>query len=416
MNAEIITIGDELLIGQVLDTNSAKIAVCLNQLGLQVRRIVSVADCSENILCALNGIDTSTGLVIATGGLGPTPDDTTKQALCSFFDTKLVLNEQVLTHIKALLAKKGLFMNESNRLQAYLPVSAQILHNDIGTAPGQVFQKNNILFIFLPGVPFEMEWMLENRVVTFLKNHFSLPPVIHKTVLTSGAFEAQLAELLKDFEKELPSSYSLAYLPSPGIIRLRLSCYKSTNKISMEMDELIQRLKTFIPEFFIGAGIHSLEEYCGLLLKENSNTVSTAESCTGGSISSLLTSVPGSSAYFMGSVVAYSNTIKQDILKVDAKTIAEHGAVSREVAEKMAVNGRKLFNTHYCISTSGIAGPDGGTPSKPVGTVWICVASPGEVITRKFLFNDNRERNIRRASFAALNILRKMIESEREKI
>jgi nicotinamide-nucleotide amidase len=415
MQSEIITIGDELVTGLVADTNSAAIARRLNLSGLKVSRITSIPDRKENILAALENIRTDTSLVIATGGLGPTSDDRTKEGLCAFFDTKLVWNEEVLANIRALLAKKGFPENASNREQALVPAAAKVLTNEIGTAPGLLFQKGNTSFIFLPGVPFEMDWMMENRVMPLLQSLFELPPVVHKNVLTSGAFEAQLAELLKDFEKELPQKYSFAYLPSPGMIRLRLSCYEPVAGTIQEMNLLLEKLKPLIAEYWVGMNVNSLEEYCGRMLKDYDLSVSTAESCTGGYIASLITSVPGSSAWFKGSLVAYANEIKTGILGVEESLIGKYGAVSAQVVEAMAVNCRKLFKSDYCLATSGIAGPDGGSAEKPVGTVWISIASERGVHSRKFLFGDNRERNIRRSSYAALNILRKMIEDEREK-
>ena len=415
MQSEIITIGDELVIGQVSDTNAAAIARRLNLAGLKVSRITSVPDRKENIIAALENIQPDTSLVIATGGLGPTSDDRTKEGLCAFFDTTLLRNEEVLAHIRALLAKKGFPENESNRNQALVPAAAKVLSNEIGTAPGLLFQKGAASFIFLPGVPFEMEWMMENRVMPLLQSIFKLPPVVHKTVLTNGAFEAQLSELLKDFEKELPQKYSLAYLPSPGMIRLRISCYEPDADTFPELDVLLDKMKHIIPDYWIGVDVHSLEEYCGRLLKEYELSLSTAESCTGGYIASLITSVPGSSAWFKGSIVAYANEIKTNVLGVEESLLNKYGAVSAQVVEAMAVNGRRHFETDYCIATSGIAGPDGGNTEKPVGTVWISVASEMGVNSRKFLFGDNRERNIPRSSYAAFNMLRKMIEDDRKK-
>lgn len=413
MQSEIITIGDELLIGQTTDTNAAHIAREFNRLGLQVVRKTTISDKIEDIKTALGNILPGTQVVIVTGGLGPTPDDRTREGLCHFFNTRLVENEMVLSHIRQLLAKKGFSLNETNKKQALVPQSCEILSNELGTAPGMVFYQNGTMFMFLPGVPFEMKWLIENQVIPLLKRKFILPPVLHRNILTSGGFEARLSELLSEFEHDLPPGFSLAYLPSPGIIRLRLSCYSPTNESNTQADILVEKLKSFIPEYFVSENFSSLADYCAHLLIQKSLTVSTTESCTGGKIASMLTSVPGSSAYFKGSIVAYANEIKQKVLGVNINTLQKHGAVSREVVEEMSENGRSLLNTDYCIAVSGIAGPDGGTAEKPVGTVWISISSATKTETVQFIFGDNRERNILRASNAALNMLRKMIENER---
>jgi nicotinamide-nucleotide amidase len=413
MQSEIITIGDELLIGQTTDTNAAFIAREFNMLGLQVVRKTTISDKIEDIRSALGNILPGTQVVIATGGLGPTSDDRTREGLCHFFNTRLVENEMVLIHIRQLLAKKGFSLNETNKKQALVPQSCEILSNELGTAPGMVFYQNGTMFIFLPGVPFEMKWLIENQVIPLLKSKFILPPVLHRNILTSGGFEARLSELLSEFEHDLPPGFSLAYLPSPGIIRLRLSCYSPTNESNTHADILVEKLKSFIPEYFVDENFDRLEAYCAHLLIQKSLTVSTAESCTGGKIAGMLTSVPGSSAYFKGSIVAYANEIKEKVLGVNINTLQKHGAVSREVVEEMSENGRRLLNTDYCIAVSGIAGPDGGTTEKPVGIVWISISSATKTETVQFVFGDNRERNILRASNAALNMLRKMIENER---
>lgn len=416
MQSEIITIGDELLMGQKTDTNSAHIAKHLNKLGFRVARVTSIPDNHDSIVQALENIFLGSYLVIVTGGLGPTSDDLTRDALCTYFNTILVRNDQVHENIKLILAKKGLSLNAINEKQALVPKSCEILSNEVGTSPGLVFSKNNTLFIFLPGVPFEMVWIMQNRVIPYIQKKIELPPVLHRMVLTSGATESQLSELLRDFEAQLPHCFILAYLPSPGVLRLRLSCYNPGKESTNLADSLINKLKTYIPDYFVSSDYNSLEEYCKSLLTKYKLSVSTAESCTGGKLASLLTSLPGSSEYFKGSVVAYSNEIKVNVLEIPEKLIAQHGAVSSEVAELMALNIRRLFNTNYGIAISGIAGPTGGTHKKPVGTVWISVSSHENTQTTMFKFGDNREINILRASNAALNVLRKMIENEKEKI
>jgi len=410
MQAEIITIGDELLIGQVIDTNSAWMAGKLNEAGIDVIRITSVGDRREEILSALDEAVKRAKIILITGGIGPTPDDITKETLAAYFDCRMVVNEKILKEIEKFLKSRSIPMNEQNRKQAEVPEKAELLSNQYGTAAGMWFEEQDAIFVSMPGVPHEMKALMEHEIIPRLRKRFLSPPILHRTILTYGTFEAKLAEILSDYEKNLDPSIKLAYLPSNGIIRLRFTLHGSDEK---EMDKIldreINRLYQIIPQYILGTEEDTLEKIVGMLLKKKGATLSVAESCTGGNLSRRITSVPGSSAYFTGSVIAYSNDIKLNVLNINLKSLTDHGSVSREVAEEMATGIRDRFKTDYSISTTGIAGPDGGTAEKPVGLVWIAVASKEKVLSKKFLFGGNRERNIERASLAGLNMLRKML-------
>jgi nicotinamide-nucleotide amidase len=413
MQAEIITIGDEILIGQVADTNSSWIAGQLNLNGVKVRLITSIADDREQILERLSESEKHADLIILTGGIGPTRDDITKSTLCDFFGSKLVMNEQVMHDIEEFSKKKGVQLNELNRSQAYVPENCTVLPNKNGTAPGMWFIYNSKVFISLPGVPFEMKAMMEEEALPKIRSFFKPRIIYHKTIMTFGIPESVLAIKITKWENSLPENASLAYLPSPGIVRLRLS-FTGDNKTELVKiaKSNINELQKIIPDAIFGFDNDNMEEVTGKLLEIRNKTLAVAESCTGGKISNLITSVPGCSKYFVGSVTAYSNNIKEQILNIKKESIIRHGAVSREVAEQMARGIRKLFGTDYSIATTGIAGPDGGTADKPVGTTWIAVSSELKTISEKFLFGDNRERNILRASLTGINMLRKLIISD----
>lgn len=410
MKAEIITIGDEILIGQTIDTNSAWIANQLNLIGIDITKITSISDKKEEIIKALNNAKQIVDLVLITGGLGPTDDDITKKTLAEYFNTKLVQNTEVLHHIEQFVIKRKAFMNERNIRQADVPENCTIIHNEIGTAPGMWFNQHGKTIISMPGVPFEMKRMMENSIIPELEKKRDSAHIIHKVILTQGWPESKLAEYLEEWEGQLPKVISLAYLPSPGIIKLRLTA-KGENKSQLEelIDQETKKLEKIIPQLICGYHAEKLEEIIGNLLKERKETLSTAESCTGGNIAHLITSVPGSSDYFLGGTVAYDNSIKQNILRVTKSNIDNYGAVSKHVVEEMAVGVRELFKTDYAVATSGIAGPTGGTEDKPVGLTWIAVCSASRVISRKFVFGDHRGRNIQRASVTALNMLRKLM-------
>ncbi len=411
MTAEIITIGDELLIGQIVDTNSAWIGKQLSLTGIKVHQISSISDDEKHILQALAEAEQRVDLVLITGGLGPTKDDITKKTLCKYFNTRLIIHEDILEKIKIFFDRRGFKMSEINVQQAALPENCTIIPNPVGTASGMWFEKNNTVFVSMPGIPHEMKRIMTDGVLPKLKKEFDLPVIIHRTVLTYGIIESELSDQLEDFEKNLPEGMKLAYLPSLERLRLRLSITgKNREKLEKLLDEQVSELKKYLGNKVFGFGDSSLQEAIGILLKKTGQTVATAESCTGGNIAHLITGVPGSSEYFKGSVVAYDNRIKQNVLNVNEQSLIKYGAVSKEVVEQMALGVQKLMKTDFAIATSGIAGPGGGTDEKPVGTTWIAVATPnGEVHAKKYVFGTQRQQNIRRASAVALNNLRKSL-------
>jgi nicotinamide-nucleotide amidase len=410
MKAEIITIGDELLIGQTIDTNSAWMGAELSAIGFEIIQITSISDKKDRIISTLKGKVGRSDVVLITGGLGPTSDDITKPTLCEFFETKLVFDEEVFRGIEKMMLRRNFQMNENNRRQAEVPESCRVLSNSTGTAPGMWFEKGGTIFISMPGVPYEMKHIMTEHVIPELKNRFTSQYIIHKNIMTYGTFEAKLAEILSDFETGLPDNIKLAYLPSLGVIKLRLTGMGSDRlNLSKAIEDQVSKLYNIIPDLIYGENEESLEMVIGRLLKGKGQSVCSAESCTGGEISHLITSVPGSSAYFKGSVIAYDNLIKSQLLGVPEETITKYGAVSAETVEMMAVGARELFKTDFAVATSGIAGPDGGTVDKPVGIVWIGVSSRNRTIVEKRTFGNDRVINIRRFSFAALNLLRKQI-------
>jgi nicotinamide-nucleotide amidase len=413
MKAAIITIGDELLIGQTVDTNSAWIGAELSKSGFDVHRITSIHDRKEDIKYTLNEVAGKADVVLITGGLGPTSDDITKQTLCEFFDTHLVIDADVLQMIEKMMSHRNFPMNENNYRQAEVPESCKVLKNAVGTAPGMWFEKGSTIYVSMPGVPFEMKYLMTEHVIPELNKRFTSQVIIHRNIMTYGTFEAKLAEMLISFEEALPENIKLAYLPSYGVIKLRLTGtgkeYRALEKL---INEQISGLHKIIPEFIYGENEESLEEVTGKLLRSKNKTVSTAESCTGGEIAHLITSIPGSSEYYKGSVIAYANSVKTEVLGVHEHLIKNHGAVSQEVVREMAGSARIILNTDYAVATSGIAGPDGGTPAKPVGTLWIAVASDKGIVTEKKVFGNDRNTNIRRFSYAAINLLRKQIISD----
>ncbi len=413
MKAEIITIGDELLIGQTIDTNSAWMGAELSGIGFEVIKITSISDKKDQIISTLREKVGITDVVLITGGLGPTSDDITKQTLCDFFKTRLVFNEGVFHEIEKMLLRRNFPVNENNRRQAEVPESCRVLSNATGTAPGMWFEKDGTIFISMPGVPYEMKHIMTEHVIPELKNRFHSQHIIHRNIMTYGTFEAKLAEILTDFEAGLPENIKLAYLPSSGVIKLRLTGISSDNSIlSKTIEDQVRKLYRIIPDLIYAENEESLEMVIGRLLKGKSQSVCTAESCTGGEIAHLITSIPGSSAYFKGSVIAYDNSIKSQLLGVPEKTLIKYGAVSKETVEGMAVGARKLLKTDFAVATSGIAGPDGGSIEKPVGTIWISVSTKDKTVVEKHTFGNDRIINIRRFSLAALNLLRKQIISQ----
>ena len=410
MKAEIITIGDELLIGQTIDTNSAWIGAELSQAGFDICRKISIHDKREDILDAVSEAVSKYDIVLITGGLGPTSDDITKQTLCDIFDGTLVVNTTVLSMINEMMLRRGIPMNEINRKQAEVPDSCRVLYNKMGTAPGMWFEKEGTIFISMPGVPYEMKYIMNEHVLPELKKRFHSQVVIHRNIMTYGTSESRLAEILTGFEKSLPAEIKLAYLPSYGIIKLRLTgTGQSKELIENTVNEQVVKLYSIIPQFIYSEIDEQIENYIANLLKERKLTICTAESCTGGKIAQMLTSIPGSSQYYKGSVIAYDNGIKTSFLNVPEEMMADYGAVSEQVAAKMAIEVRKKFNTDYSVATSGIAGPEGGSEFKPVGTVYIAVSSDNGVITERYVFSKDRISNINRFSIASLNLLRKQI-------
>jgi len=410
MKAEIITIGDELLIGQTIDTNSAWMGAELSLAGFDVHKKTTIHDNRSDILQALSDSSGKSDVVLITGGLGPTSDDITKQTLCEFFNTKLVLDEEVLDMIGKMMLRRNFPMNENNRRQAEVPESCKVLTNAVGTAPGMWFEKDETIFISMPGVPVEMKYIMSRHVLPALKKRFTSQVIIHRNIMTYGAPEARLAEILTGFEAGLPGHIKLAYLPSSGIIKLRLTGSGHDQKsVSDSVEIQVNKLYTIIPDLIYGENEESLELVIGKLLREKKKTLCTSESCTGGNIAHLITCVPGSSDYFVGSVIAYSNSVKIQLLGIDERIIEKEGAVSEPVIWAMAEGAKRILKTDYCVATSGIAGPDGGTPEKPVGTIWIAVASESGTVAEKHTFGTDRIANITRFSLVALNMLRKQI-------
>ena len=410
MRCAIITIGDEILIGQVTDTNAVWISQKLNAYGIQVEEMVTVADNAGQITGTLDRYMGHLDLVIMTGGLGPTSDDITKQTLADYFNSKMVTQPEVLERITAYFKEVGRSMLDSNRMQAEVPEDCRVLINDNGTAPGMWFEKKGTILVSMPGVPYEMKGLMEDHVIPELLKRIDTPHVIHRTVLTQGVPESYLAAMLRGWERDLPDCVKLAYLPRPGIVRLRLTLVdKCAGESEQILDLVIGKLQKIIPEHIYGFDDMSLQESLGNLLREKGLTLATAESCTGGNIASMITSVPGSSDYYTGSVIAYNNNIKTDILGVDPSIIGEKGAVCREVVEQMARGIRAAYGADTAIATSGIAGPDGGSEEKPVGTTWICVQYGEKSFAKKYRFSGNRERVIIQASNTALQLLRRLL-------
>lgn len=416
VTASIITIGDELLIGQTIDTNSAFIAQELNKIGVWVRRRVAVGDVYDDIWNALDEESKQSDIIIITGGLGPTADDITKPLLCNYFGGKLVVNEDVLAHVKYLFEKiyrrPGPIL-ERNLKQAEVPDVCTVLHNARGTAPGMLFHKDRRVFISLPGVPHEMKGLVTSEVIPRLLNEFRMPTIVHKTVFTAGQGESVIAELLKDFEPALPEHIKLAYLPNYGMVKLRLTAKgNSKAEVETEMQPYFEKLQDLVKEYLVTNEDEGLEIVVGKILKAKNKTMGTAESCTGGYIAHLITSVAGSSAYYKGSVVSYDNTVKENLLGVQHETLMSAGAVSKETVIQMANGAVQTLKVDYAVATSGIMGPGGGSEDKPVGTVWIAVASKEKTETLKLNLRFDRQRNIAMTAANALNFLRKFILSD----
>ncbi len=411
MQAEIITIGDEILIGQILDTNSKWIAEELNKIGVSVYQITSIQDDKAHILKALAEAESNADIVILTGGLGPTKDDITKHTLAEYFDSNLIMNEDIEKHIRSLFKRINYPFTEVNRQQALLPDKCTPLKNNYGTASGMWFNSNGKVIISLPGVPNEMKGLMLEEVLPRIQKKYTLPFIIHKTVITYGMGESMVAEKIEDWEVALPSCIKLAYLPSYGKLRLRLSA-KGDDKTVLEnaLENEISKLHLIIGDIIVGLEeTASIEASIGKLLTDSKKTVSTAESCTGGAIAALLTSVPGASSYFIGSVIAYSYKIKTQELNVDKDLIQKHSVVSVAVTEAMAVGIQKKYGTDYAIATTGNAGPTTDKTDKTVGVVFIAIATPKGVFVEEFFFGKPRQKVIERTTNKSLELLRKEI-------
>lgn len=418
MKVSLITIGDEILIGQIVDTNSAWIAQRLNEIGLKVDKIYSIPDTESAIVRTLQRAIKLTDIILLTGGLGPTNDDITKKTLTSFFSDTLKRNDEVLAHIKALFKKRGLReINKLNEQQADLPTTCKILLNPIGTASGMWFEENDKHVISMPGVPSEMKAIMNEKVLPVMQSRFSNGVFLHRTILTQGVPESILAELLIDWESSLHPDIKLAYLPSEIRVRLRLSIQGSDeNKLHEILNNEVIKLTKLIPEYIYGEEKDRIEQRVGDLLLSNQATIATAESFTSGYVSHLITSVPGSSAYYRGSILAYDNKIKEEVLRVSAHTIQTHGAVSEQVVKEMALSVKNIMGVDYAISTSGVAGPTGGTLETPVGMVWTAIAGPKGVKAVKYQFGTDRLWNVKRSTNALLLDLLNQLESDHKKI
>ncbi|WP_165750160.1 competence/damage-inducible protein A [Cellulophaga sp. Z1A5H] len=413
MNAEIITIGDEILIGQIVDTNSAYIGKEFNKIGVSIYQITSIQDDKNQILQALADAESRVDIVIITGGLGPTKDDITKHTLCEYFDDHLVQNDMVLHHVKELFKK---YISTSPLLQvnidqALVPSKATVLHNANGTAPGMWMTKNNTVFVSLPGVPFEMKYLIQDEVIPKIQKEFNRPFILHRTVNTYGIGESALADRISDWENALPSSVKLAYLPSLGKVRLRLSSKGPVKEIVEETIAVeARKLYDLIADVIYGEeDDETIEAVIAKLLTSKNRTLSTAESFTGGTIAEQITAMPGASAYFKGSVVSYATEVKINVLKVSKDLIKAHTVVSAQVAEAMASNVRELLKTDFSISTTGNAGPSKGDSNKEVGTVYIAIATPKGVHSEKFMMGSQRERVVQKSVNKALEMLKKEI-------
>ncbi|MCZ8197228.1 MAG: competence/damage-inducible protein A [Flavobacterium sp.] len=412
MKATIVTIGDEILIGQIVDTNSGFIAKSLDKIGVDIHEMISISDNKQHILDTFSKLQNQVDLVIITGGLGPTKDDITKKTFCDYFEDTLVENKEVLAHVTQLI--ESIFkrpITQMNRDQALVPTKCHVLFNKVGTAPGMWMKKENTVFISLPGVPYEMKYLVENEIIPKVVREYNRPYIIHKTILTYGQGESLVAERIEDWENNLPEFIKLAYLPAPGRVRLRLSA-RGTDKEILEkaIEENVNSLTKIIGDIIVGFDdSETIEVVIGKLLAQKKLTIATAESCTGGSIASLLTSVAGSSSYFKGSVVSYATEAKEAVLGIPHELIEKHSVVSAQVAEKMALQAQKMFKTDFAIATTGNAGPSKGDSDATVGTVFIALATPQTIVVEEFNFGEPREKVILRAVNKSLEMLQKEI-------
>ena len=411
MQVDIITIGDELLIGQVVDTNSAWMGRELNKIGLSVHRITSISDKEDEILSALTEAINRSPVVLITGGLGPTRDDITKAALCHFFDTKLVFSAAVYADVESMLKGRVKSINQLNRDQALVPEKCTVIRNPVGTAPIMWFQHDKGIVVSMPGVPIEMKQAMTHEIMPRLLEIYKSGIVRHKTLHVFNIPEAVLAEMLSDWEDAVPDYIKVAYLPAPGKLRLRLSGRgENAEQIEAAIEKAAQALYPIIGDHIFGLDEQTPQEELLRLLTKKKQTLAFAESCSGGYMAHLITAIPGASAVFKGSIVAYANEIKTEQLGVDQETIEKYGAVSQQVVEQMALGACQALNASYAIASSGIAGPAGGSEDKPVGTVWLAWAGNGKVVSRQFNFGQNRDRTIIRTAEAGIIVLKQLIE------
>ena len=414
MKACLISIGDEILIGQITNTNTVWLAKELNLLGIRVTKMLSISDEKESIESALKDSIGNFELVLITGGLGPTKDDITKKTLADYFNLELEYHEPSFNNIVSVFQKFGKYPDDRYKIQAYMPKGADILINKTGTASGMWFDYNNSIIVSMPGVPKEMIYLMQHEVIPKLKEHKKLVSIEHRTISCFGIGETDLSEILDEFENNLPNHIKLAYLPntSTGYIRLRLSGFENDkSKLKQEIDTQLNKLNQILGSIVVGEEDQKIEEILAQKFISDEISLGTAESCTGGNIAHKITSIPGSSKFYMGSVVSYSNEIKTNILNVSKNTLENHGAVSEETVKEMASGLKKLLHVDYAIATSGIAGPHGGTDAKPVGTIWIAIATPNSIETKKLQLGNDRWRNIEMTSSIALNMLRILISS-----
>ena len=410
MKVHLLTVGDEILIGQIVDTNSAWMAQQLNAIGAKVMGITSLEDTRESITKGLEQALQDVDAVLMTGGLGPTKDDITKKTLADFFGADMYFDESTYNRLQRLFEKFGIEPNESHRIQCYMPTNSQLLTNQMGTAPGMWFEHGQQVIVSMPGVPYEMKYLMEHEVLPKLKKGFAVKPIQHRTILTVGAGESMIAERLASIEENLPDHIKLAFLPNLGQVRLRLTgSGNDETALTTELDHWVTQIENIIPELVFGYGTDKLEAAVGRLLLERNLSVSTAESCTGGYLAHLITSIPGSSAYFDGSVIAYANSVKTQQLKVQPSTLEAHGAVSEETVKEMVKGLLQSMGTDIAIATSGIAGPGGGTPEKPVGTIWLAVGNTEIIRTKKLQLTKDREKNIEYTAIVALNMIRRFV-------
>jgi nicotinamide-nucleotide amidase len=410
VTTSIITIGDELLIGQVIDTNSAWMAQELNKAGITVKRRVAVGDSWDEIWKALDEESKQSAIVLITGGLGPTADDITKPLLCKYFNGTMVMDEGVKQHVIDIFTRLNRPIIDRNLKQAEVPDVCTVIPNKRGTAPGMWFEKEGCIFVSMPGVPFEMKGIMTDDVIPMLGKRFTLPHIVHRTLLTAGVGESFLAEMLIAYEGALPSHIKMAYLPNYGMVRLRLSAtgYEAQT-VEQEVNQLFDTLQAIVKEYMVTNRDEPMEKVVANLLLQQQKTMSTAESCTGGYMAHLITSMAGSSAYYKGSVISYSNEVKENLLGVQATTLQIPGAVSEDTVKQMVAGALKVLKTDYALAVSGIMGPDGGSEDKPVGTVWMAAGNAQQTITQKMQFRFDRTRNIQLTATAAFNLLRKLL-------